>query len=177
MHVSALKHGQLFFDTYLGHEAAVTIVDIGAQNINGSLRQCAPLGCRYIGVDFVPGPGVDMVLDDPYHLPFADASVEVVVSSEAEAPALLERWATIRRAVAHVIASFEPPAGADVHLAWSPEFTREGREAAARAAGASAAAPAAPRPRRPRAAPRRRRASTSRRPRRRRSAPMPSISA
>ena len=33
MHVSALKHGQLFFDTYLGHEAAVTIVDIGAQNI------------------------------------------------------------------------------------------------------------------------------------------------
>lgn len=81
MHVSALKHGQLFFDTYLGHEAAVTIVDIGAQNINGSLRQCAPLGCRYIGVDFVPGPGVDMVLDDPYHLPFADASVEVVVSS------------------------------------------------------------------------------------------------
>ena len=81
MHVSALKHGQLFFDTYLGQEAAVTIVDIGAENINGSLRQCAPLGCRYIGVDFVPGPGVDMVLDDPYHLPFADASVEVVVST------------------------------------------------------------------------------------------------
>lgn len=81
MHVSALKHGQLFFDTYLGREADVTIVDIGAQDINGSLRHGAPAGCRYIGVDFVPGPGVDVVLDDPYRLPFADASVDVVVSS------------------------------------------------------------------------------------------------
>lgn len=42
MHVSALKHGQLFFDTYLGREADVTIVDIGAQDINGSLRHGAP---------------------------------------------------------------------------------------------------------------------------------------
>lgn len=81
MHVSALKHGQLFFNTYLGPEASVTIVDIGAQNINGSLRQCAPTGCRYVGVDFVAGPGVDVVLDDPYRLPFADASIDMVVSS------------------------------------------------------------------------------------------------
>lgn len=81
MHISALQHGKLFFDTYLGPDALATIVDIGAQNINGSLRECMPTGCLHIGVDFVPGPGVDVVLDDPYRLPFADASVDVIVSS------------------------------------------------------------------------------------------------
>lgn len=81
MHVSALNHGQLFFDTYLGSSSEQTILDIGAQNVNGSLRQCAPAGSHYIGVDFVPGSGVDVVLDDPYRLAFADASIDVVVSS------------------------------------------------------------------------------------------------
>lgn len=81
MHLSALRHGQLFFETYLAPSARATIVDIGAQNINGSLRQCAPVGCEYIGVDFVSGEGVDLVLEDPYHLPFADASIDIVVSS------------------------------------------------------------------------------------------------
>ncbi|GBG01560.1 hypothetical protein AZSI13_08870 [Azospira sp. I13] len=81
MHLSALNHGRLFFDTYLGSSSARTILDIGSQDINGSLRHCAPAASRYIGVDFVPGSGVDVVLDDPYRLPFADASIDVVVSS------------------------------------------------------------------------------------------------
>lgn len=81
MHVSALNHGKLFFETYLSPNASVTIIDIGAQNINGSLRQFAPVGCHYVGVDFVLGHGVDVVLNDPYCLPFTDASVDVVVSS------------------------------------------------------------------------------------------------
>lgn len=81
MHISALKHGQLFFDTYLDRTASTTVVDLGAQDVNGSLRQCVPVECRYLGVDFVSGHGVDVVLDDPYRLPFPDASVDVVVSS------------------------------------------------------------------------------------------------
>lgn len=81
MHLSALKNGELFFATYIGCNQAVTIVDIGAQDVNGSLRQCAPANCNYIGVDFVSGKGVDVVLDDPYKLPFADQSVDIVVSS------------------------------------------------------------------------------------------------
>lgn len=51
MHISALQHGKLFFDTYLRPDALATIVDIGAQNINGSLRECMPTGCLHIGVD------------------------------------------------------------------------------------------------------------------------------
>ncbi len=39
------------------------------------------LGYTYIGVDFVQGRGVDVVLEDPYKLPFSDGSVDIVVSS------------------------------------------------------------------------------------------------
>jgi SAM-dependent methyltransferase len=82
VHPSALDNGRLFFDTYLGAQAQdLTVLDIGAQDVNGSLRGLAPAGCRYIGVDFAPGRGVDLVLDDPYQLPFEDGSVDVVVSS------------------------------------------------------------------------------------------------
>ena len=79
MHPSAMRHGRLFFDAYV--KAPMRIVDIGAQNINGSLGELCPPGCDYVGVDFVAGNGVDVVLDDPYRLPFADASVDVVVTS------------------------------------------------------------------------------------------------
>lgn len=57
------------------------IVDIGAQNVNGSLRDICPSNCKYIGVDFIAGKGVDVVLQDPYQQPFEDGSVDIVVSS------------------------------------------------------------------------------------------------
>ena len=81
MHPSALRNGQLFFRVYADSFGAGTIVEIGAQNVNGSLREVAPLHLQYVGVDFVAGPGVEVVLSDPYVLPFGDASVDVVVSS------------------------------------------------------------------------------------------------
>ncbi|MBV7540387.1 methyltransferase domain-containing protein [Acidovorax sp. sic0104] len=81
MHPSAIRNGQLFFDTYLQPGAQVLVVDIGAQDINGSLRQFAPPGARYLGLDFQAGQGVDQVLDDPYVLPLEEGSVDVVVSS------------------------------------------------------------------------------------------------
>jgi SAM-dependent methyltransferase len=81
MHPTAMDNGQLFFDCYLDEGAGKTVVDIGSQNVNGSLKKLVPRGSRYIGIDFVAGPGVDLVLDDPYLLPFESASVDVVVSS------------------------------------------------------------------------------------------------
>jgi SAM-dependent methyltransferase len=81
MHESAMKNGKLFFDTYVARLGGVTVVDIGAQDVNGSLRQVSPAGVNYIGVDFVEANGVDVVLDDPYTLPFADNSIDVIVSS------------------------------------------------------------------------------------------------
>ena len=81
MHPTAMDNGRLFFECYVADAAGITIVDIGAQNVNGSLRDICPPGARYLGVDFAAGEGVDVVLDDPYQLPFEPSSVDVVVSS------------------------------------------------------------------------------------------------
>lgn len=59
----------------------LTVLDIGAQDVNGSLRQFCPLNAKYVGVDFVNGVGVDVVLTDPYKLPFDDNSADAIVSS------------------------------------------------------------------------------------------------
>jgi SAM-dependent methyltransferase len=79
MHYTAMKHGKLFFDTYL--PGGGRVIDLGAQDVNGSLREVAPAGTDYVGVDFTPGRGVDVVLTDPYALPFPDASFDACVSS------------------------------------------------------------------------------------------------
>ncbi|MDR0379297.1 MAG: glycosyltransferase [Candidatus Accumulibacter sp.] len=83
MHQSAMSYGRLFFNTYCsgGKPDSLTIVEIGSQNVNGSLRDVAPSGARYIGLDFAEGRGVDVVIDDPYALPLPDASADVIVSS------------------------------------------------------------------------------------------------
>ena len=81
MHPTAMDNGRLFFECYLGARKAATVVDVGAQDINGSLRDLVPGHCRYLGLDFVAGPGVDVVLDDPYSLPIETDSVDAVVSS------------------------------------------------------------------------------------------------
>ena len=85
MHDTALAFGRAFFDTYL-HAAHLPgmparILDVGSQDINGSLRDCAPAGAVYTGVDMAAGRGVDIVLDDPHSLPFAAASFDAVVST------------------------------------------------------------------------------------------------
>lgn len=84
MHPSAMKNCEYFFHAYYrgpDHQKPMTIVEIGSQNVNGSLRSVAPEGCEYIGVDFVNGNGVDVILEDPYSLPFADGVADVVLAS------------------------------------------------------------------------------------------------
>ena len=81
MHNTAMQHGRLFFETYLKDSDGTVIVDLGSQDVNGSLRSVAPAGAKYIGVDFERAKGVDIVIDDPYCLPFDDASIDVCVSS------------------------------------------------------------------------------------------------
>jgi len=81
MHTSAMKYGALFFDNYCKNRGNIVVVDIGAQDVNGSLRDVAPDGVDYIGVDFVEGKNVDVILEDPYKLPFDDESLDVIVCS------------------------------------------------------------------------------------------------
>lgn len=81
MHTSALKHAKRFFDSYAGNLRSATVLDIGAQDVNGSLKDVCPAQLKYIGVDFVPGKGVDVILEDPYLLPFGDQSADIIVSN------------------------------------------------------------------------------------------------
>ncbi len=82
MHLSALNYGRLFFETYRDNlPAGSKIVDIGSQNVNGSINDVCPDDYEYIGVDFVEGKGVDIILDDPYSLPFESESIDAIVCS------------------------------------------------------------------------------------------------
>jgi SAM-dependent methyltransferase len=81
MHDTAMEYGKIFFDTYIGNSKALTVVDIGSQDVNGSLKSVMPANNNYIGVDFVKAKGVDVVITNPYNLPFENESVDVVVSS------------------------------------------------------------------------------------------------
>jgi len=79
MHTTAYNIGRVFFETYCNGD--LTVVDIGSQDVNGTLRDHAGQNIKYIGVDFAEGRGVDVVLTDPYKFPIEDNIVDRVVSS------------------------------------------------------------------------------------------------
>lgn len=83
MNPSALRDADNFFRTYLPYKKQIAprLVDIGAQDVNGSMKQVCPKHVEYVGVDFVEGKGVDVVLKDPYSFPFEKESFDIVVSS------------------------------------------------------------------------------------------------
>lgn len=67
-------------DTYLPSFPA-RILEIGAQNVNGSLRDHAPRNAEYVGLDFEAGNGVDIVVTgiDDWNVP--DAHFDLVMAS------------------------------------------------------------------------------------------------
>ncbi|KXG87412.1 methyltransferase domain-containing protein [Agrobacterium bohemicum] len=81
MHDTALENSKYFFETYTPGRSNLKIIEIGSQNVNGTIRVNAPADSEYIGLDFVEGRGVDVVIDDPYVLPVEDEFADVVVSS------------------------------------------------------------------------------------------------
>jgi hypothetical protein len=81
MHDTAFKTGEGFFRCY-GHEGC-KILDVGSMNVNGTLREFAPKGSEYVGVDLTAGPGVDVVLTKPGYLPFPRDSFDLVISTSS----------------------------------------------------------------------------------------------
>ena len=81
MHPTAMDNAAKFYQTYLPTGAGKVIVEIGSQDVNGSIRSVAPSDAKYIGVDFAAGKGVDVIIDDPYSLPFENESVDICTSS------------------------------------------------------------------------------------------------
>lgn len=85
MHPSAFESARRFVEAYV--VAGVdTVVEIGSQTVGGAgQRPIRPLfagkALNYVGVDFVAGEGVDVVLADPYSFPMPDDSADIVLSS------------------------------------------------------------------------------------------------
>jgi hypothetical protein len=81
MHDTAAAFGAAFFRCYADAFDRARILEVGAGDVNGTLRGCAPQDCRYTGIDLAAGPGVDVVLADPYTYPFNPDTYDIVVSS------------------------------------------------------------------------------------------------
>jgi ubiquinone/menaquinone biosynthesis C-methylase UbiE len=84
MHDTANLIGALFFSVYLPDETReYKILDVGAMDVNGSLRRLAPPRSTYVGIDMEAGPGVDIVLKDPHVFPFETQSFDALISTSA----------------------------------------------------------------------------------------------
>lgn len=82
MHVNALNQAQHFYNTYCRHQAHhLSVVEIGSYDVNGSIRGIFQNVKEYTGMDFNPGPGVDVILTDPYKFPFPDNTFDVLVTT------------------------------------------------------------------------------------------------
>jgi len=84
MHDSAYKYCELFYQTYVAETPGPKVViELGSQNVNGSVRPIFNNDptITYTGVDYVPGNGVDVILTDPYKLPFEDSSADFIITS------------------------------------------------------------------------------------------------
>ena len=82
MHDTAYEHGRLFFELYWS-DTFQTVVDLGSQDVNGSLRDHCPTSATYIGLDLETARGVDVVVGPGQAMPIAANIVDVVVSSSA----------------------------------------------------------------------------------------------
>ena len=81
MHISAINSFLDFKKNYLSDKnSEIKIVEIGSQSVNKSIKEYLDKNHNYIGVDMVEGNNVDIVLEDPYKLPFEKESIDVVIS-------------------------------------------------------------------------------------------------
>lgn len=82
MHESAYEHGRKFFETYWDPRFT-DVIELGSQDVNGTLRDHCPPSAKYIGLDMIEAKGVDVVVIPGQPLPLSDASADVAVTSSA----------------------------------------------------------------------------------------------
>ena len=82
MHLSAYNHARMFFEQYW-QPHFTDVVELGSQDVNGTLRDHAPPAARYVGLDMAPARGVDIVVTPGQPFPFADSSFDVALTSSA----------------------------------------------------------------------------------------------
>ena len=87
MHPSALNSFEKFVSIYLKFIENPHILEVGSLVKNehnkiksNILRSSVDVKFKYTGLDIEDGPNVDLVLKDPYKIPLADKTIDVVVS-------------------------------------------------------------------------------------------------
>jgi|SRR5579871_198552 len=81
MHGTAKENWKFFVEKFIRPGATGSIIDVGAQDINGTVRDLIPEGFTYTGVDCARGKNVDVVAQDPYKLEFSDGHADIVMST------------------------------------------------------------------------------------------------
>ncbi len=125
MHTTIYKIGQLFFETYWKPSYA-RILDIGSYDVNGTLRDFKPASAEYLGIDLAKGPGVDLVLDDPYSYPFPDGYFDVILSTSCfeHDPMFWETFRECCRVISNIgVIYINAPSGGVYHP-YSHDFWR-----------------------------------------------------
>lgn len=88
MHASSLENMRRCYQRYvqpipLNSRDKVVVLDVGGADINGGYREVfANSHFHYLTADLAASAGVDIVLEDPYRLPLADGSVDIVLSGQ-----------------------------------------------------------------------------------------------
>jgi len=83
MHPSSRRYMARTFARHAAARAPGHVLDIGSMGRRPFYRQIwEGGGWRYTGCDLSAGPNVDRVLDDPFLFPFADESVDAVISGQ-----------------------------------------------------------------------------------------------
>lgn len=95
------------------------VLDVGSYDVNGNYRDIIPARARYIGVDAIAGPNVDVVMPSEYSLPFEDGSIDLVICGQ-----VVEHCRNPFKLIAEVARVMKP--GAELYLT-APFVWREHR--------------------------------------------------
>jgi SAM-dependent methyltransferase len=88
MHASSLENMRECYRRYIAGgpleaQAETVVLDLGGADVNGTYRDVFSKALfRYRAADMEAGPGVDIVLDDPYRIPLPDGSIDIVLSGQ-----------------------------------------------------------------------------------------------
>ena len=82
MHESAYRHMADSFERYYIPHKHKVVLDVGSRAVSGHKLThkdiVKPHDLKYIGVDVVEGPNVDVVMKEPYRLPLRSQSVDII---------------------------------------------------------------------------------------------------
>lgn len=87
MHVNSISRMKWFLDNFVSKtdHKSIKVLDVGSYDINGSYRHLfADKRFEYIGMDMVPGPNVDIAMENPYVWNTLETdSFDLVISGQA----------------------------------------------------------------------------------------------